>query len=228
VGGLGERHERRPHTAADPRVTLVRRPAKENVMTTTTARLRRIALLSGASMALTGTAFATPVPANGAPAPNPTPLCFGRPVTLFVPAGGADFYGSPDPAVIDVIQGTSGEDRIFAQDGNDFVCGGDAYDYIDGGPGNDWIDGEQDGDSLYGDTGSDVIYGGSGGDLLLGDEGDDILFGQREDDELLCDQYPGVPGEGRSDVADGGLGLNDNLIGGQGSGCESAVNIEYP
>ena len=217
-------------------------------MTTTTARIRRVALLSGASLALTGVAFAPQARATAAPAPNPagqvtatspvtagqtidvTPaaLCFGRPVTQFVPAGGADFYGSSDPAVIDVILGTSGEDRIFAQDGNDFVCGGDAYDYVDGGPGNDWIDGEQDGDSLYGDTGTDVIYGGSGGDLLLGDEGDDILFGQREDDELLCDQYPGVPGEGRSDVADGGLGLNDNLIGGQGSGCESAVNIEYP
>ena len=217
-------------------------------MTTTTARIRRIALLSGASLALTAVTFAPQAGATAAPAPQPTGqvisatpvvagqvidsspvvLCFGRPVTLFVPAGGADFYGSPDPAVIDVILGTSGEDRIFAQSGNDFVCGGDAYDYIDGGPGNDWIDGEQDGDSLYGDTGTDVIYGGSGGDLLLGDEGDDILFGQREDDELLCDQYPGVPGEGRSDVADGGLGLNDNLIGGQGSGCESAVNIEYP
>jgi hemolysin type calcium-binding protein len=216
--------------------------------TTTTARIRRVALLSGASLALTGATFAPQAGAAGPPTPNPTgqvaspgpavggqvivvtpvALCFGRPVTLFVPAGGADFYGSPDPAVIDVIQGTSGEDRIFAQDGNDFVCGGDAYDYIDGGPGNDWIDGEEEGDSLYGDTGSDVIYGGAGGDLLLGDEGDDILFGQREDDEFACDQYPGVPGEGRSDVADGGLGGNDNLIGGAGSGCESVVNVEYP
>jgi hypothetical protein len=219
-------------------------------MTTHTVRIRRIALLSGASLALAGVAFTPQARATGAPAPNPTgqvispnpstagagqvinpspaALCFGRPVTLFVPAGGADFYGSSDPAVIDVILGTSGEDRIFAQDGNDFVCGGDAYDYIDGGPGNDWIDGEQDGDSLYGGTGTDVIYGGAGSDLLLGDEGDDILFGQREDDEFACDQYPGVPGEGQSDVADGGLGVNDNLIGGQGSGCESAVNIEYP
>jgi hypothetical protein len=217
-------------------------------MTTTTARIRRLALLSGASLALTGLALAPQAHATGAPAPNPTggqviadpvgaepvinplpgALCFGRPVTLFVPAGGADFYGSSDAAVIDVILGTSGEDRIFAQGGNDFVCGGDAYDYIEGGPGNDWIDGEQEGDSLYGGTGTDVIYGGSGGDLLLGDEGDDILFGQREDDEFACDQYPGVPGEGQSDVADGGLGVNDNLIGGPGSGCESAVNIEYP
>jgi hypothetical protein len=218
-------------------------------MTRTTARIRRVALLSGASLALTGVAFAPQAGANGAPAPNPTgqvltptpvgggqviespplgALCFGRPVTLFVPAGGADFHGSSDPAVIDVILGTSGEDRIYAEDGNDFVCGGDAYDYIEAGPGNDWIDGEQDGDSLYGGTGTDVIYGGAGGDLLLGDEGDDILFGQREDDEFACDQYPGVPGEGQSDVADGGLGVNDNLIGGPGSGCESAVNIEYP
>jgi RTX calcium-binding nonapeptide repeat (4 copies) len=217
-------------------------------MTTTTTRIRRIALLSGASLALTGVAFAPQALATGAPSPNPTgqvmtpnpvvagqvidstpvALCFGRPVTHVVPAGGADFYGSPDAAVIDVILGTSGEDRIFAQGGNDFVCGGDAYDYIDGGPGNDWIDGEQGGDSLYGGTGTDVIYGGAGGDLLLGDEGDDILFGQREDDEFACDQYPGVPGEGQSDVADGGLGVNDNLIGGQGSGCESVVNVEYP
>jgi hypothetical protein len=217
-------------------------------MTATTARIRRIALLSGASLVLAGVVIAPQARATGAPAPNPTgpvsspspagagqvidpspvALCFGRPVTQFVPAGGADFYGSSDPAVIDVIQGTSGEDRIFAQGGNDFVCGGDAYDYIDGGPGNDWIDGEQEGDSLYGGTGADVLYGGAGGDLLLGDEGDDILFGQREDDEFACDQYPGVPGEGRSDVADGGLGVNDNLIGGAGSGCESVVNVEYP
>jgi len=216
-------------------------------MTTTTARIRRLALLSGASLVLTGVAFAPQASANGTPSPNPTgqvtspgpavagqvivpspALCFGRPVTLVVPAGGADFYGSSDPAVIDVILGTSGEDRIYALGGNDFVCGGDAYDHIEGGPGNDWIDGEQEGDSLYGGTGTDVIYGGSGGDLLLGDEGDDILFGQREDDEFACDQYPGVPGEGQSDVADGGLGVNDNLIGGPGSGCESVVNVEFP
>jgi hemolysin type calcium-binding protein len=210
-------------------------------MTSTTARIRRVALLSGATLVLAGVAVAPQARATEAPAPGPSDqvtspspgsppaaLCFGRPVTLFVPAGGADFYGSSDPAVIDVIQGTSGEDRIFAQAGNDFVCGGDAYDYIDGGPGNDWIDGEQDGDSLYGGTGGDVVYGGAGSDLLLGDEGDDILFGQREDDEFACDQYPGVPGEGHSDVADGGLGLNDTLIGGPGSGCESAVNVEYP
>jgi hypothetical protein len=217
-------------------------------MTTNAARIRRIALLSGASLALTGVALAPQARATGAPSPGPTAqvispgpatggqvidsspvaLCFGRPVTLVVPPGGADFYGSSDPAVIDVILGTSGEDRIFAQDGNDFVCGGDAYDYVDGGPGNDWIDGEQEGDSLYGGTGADVVYGGAGGDLVLGDEGDDILFGQRDDDEIGCDPYPGAPGEGRSDVADGGLGVNDNLVGGgQNSGCESVVSVEY-
>jgi hypothetical protein len=218
-------------------------------MTTTTARIRRIALLSGASLALTGVALAPQAHANASPAPNPTggqvistnpvtggqvinpspvALCFGRPVTLFVPAGGADFYGSSDAAVIDVILGTSGEDRIFAQGGNDFVCGGDAYDFIEGGPGNDWIDGEQEGDSLYGGTGTDVIYGGEGGDLVLGEEGDDILFGQRDDDEIACDPYPGSPGEGQSDVADGGLGVNDNLLVDlQSSGCESVVNVEY-
>lgn len=217
-------------------------------MTTTTARIRRLALLAGASLALTGVALAPQAHATGAPSPGPSGqvlstspvdaaqpvgsppvfLCFGRQVTLVVPPGGADFYGSSDPAVVDVILGTSGEDRIFAQDGNDFVCGGDAYDYIEAGPGDDWIDGEQDGDSLYGGTGADVVYGGSGGDLLLGDEGNDILFGQREDDEIACDPYVGAPGQGQSDVADGGLGVNDNLIvDGPSSGCESAVNVEY-
>src|SRR4030095_14252166 len=107
-------------------------------MTTTTVRIRRIALLSGASLALAGVAFTPQARATGAPAPNPTgqvispnpstagagqvvnpspaALCFGRPVTLFVPAGGADFYGSSDPAVIDVILGPSGSGPLFRPD----------------------------------------------------------------------------------------------------------------
>jgi Ca2+-binding RTX toxin-like protein len=161
----------------------------------------------------------TPVPA--------WPTCFGRQVTAIVPPGGADFNGSSDPAVVDVILGTSGEDRIFGLEGNDFICGGGAFDYIEAGPGSDWVDGEQDTDIIYGGTGGDVLYGGAGGDVLLGDEGSDILFGQREDDSLACDPNPAVATGGTSDVADGGLGANDNIMVGD-VGCESMTGVEYP
>lgn len=200
---------------------------------------RRVAAL-GLCLALVGLAAASPASARTDPRPPspttapgngglqpPAATCFGRAITAYVPPGGADFYGSDDPAVIDVIQGTAGEDRIFARAGHDFVCGGDSYDHIEAGPGNDWIDGQLGGDSLYGGPGADVIYGGAGGDLLLGDEGSDLLFGEREDDELSCDLNPAVATGGISDVADGGLGANDNLLVGD-VGCESVVNVEYP
>jgi hypothetical protein len=220
-------------------------------MSTTVKRPIRLAVLAGASILVAGFALASPAEAGPAsttgPGPTlqatpvaqtipqtvptgpvslPVPTCFGRTVTLFVPAGGADFYGSSNPAVVDVIQGTSGSDRIFAQAGNDFVCGGGDYDFIEGGPGNDWIDGEDGTDSLYGGTGGDVIYGGQGPDwdLLLGDGGNDLLFGQGGNDELACDDPTPGAVNGNSDVADGGPGSNDYVI---GPGCESMPNVEY-
>jgi RTX calcium-binding nonapeptide repeat (4 copies) len=156
----------------------------------------------------------------------PPATCFGRTVTLVVPPGGADFYGSSDPSVVDVIQGSSGDDRIFAQAGNDFVCGGGGYDYVEGGPGADWLDGEGGTDILYGGNGNDVVYGGQGSDwdVVLGDGGNDLVFGQGGDDQLACDDPTPGANNGTSDVADGGPGAGDYVI---GSGCESMPNVEY-
>jgi hypothetical protein len=210
-------------------------------MARTTFRLRRSAMVGGAALLLSGVVGVPAALASEGPPVNQaathveTPpvgaavllgsaTCFGRTVTLRVPSGGADFYGSSDPAVVDVILGTSGEDHIFAQAGNDFVCGGGGWDSIDGGEGDDWIDGEADTDSLYGGPGNDVIYGGGSWDLIIGDEGNDILFGEKGDDELYCDVPGSTTGAGRSDVADGGPGASDSSF---SKDCESMVNIEY-
>ncbi len=53
------------------------------------------------------------------------------------------------------INGTLGDDEIYAWGDNDFVRGDSGADMIDGGYGED---------TLYGDLGDDTIYGGYGDD----------------------------------------------------------------
>src|SRR5687767_13065028 len=65
------------------------------------------------------------------------PLMFG--LALFVPAGGASFYGT---AGDDVIIGTDGNDIIHGEGGRDVICAGGGDDLVWGGEGNDHIDGQ--------------------------------------------------------------------------------------
>ncbi|WP_254917497.1 VCBS domain-containing protein, partial [Vibrio sp. V05_P4A8T149] len=66
----------------------------------------------------------------------------------------------------DVVNGGSGNDRIFGQSGSDILFGHTGDDYIDGGSHND---------GLRGGEGNDILIGGLGNDILTGDSGADIF-----------------------------------------------------
>ena len=64
----------------------------------------------------------------------------------------------------DVVNGGSGNDRIYGQSGSDILYGHTGDDYIDGGSHND---------ALRGGAGNDTLIGGLGDDVLRGDTGAD-------------------------------------------------------
>lgn len=111
-----------------------------------------------------------------------------------------EFAGSPifGSAKAENINGTAGNDLIFAFEGADKVEGKDGDDCIVGGIG---------ADRLNGNNGNDVILGGDGADSLIGNNGEDRLFGEEGSDSL--------DGGNENDYLDGGSGA-DSLKGGNG------------
>ncbi|MBQ16704.1 MAG: hypothetical protein CMJ65_06220 [Planctomycetaceae bacterium] len=108
----------------------------------------------------------------------------------------------------DVIEGGSGNDRLFGEDGDDNISGGRGHDWIFGGAGADYLNGNGDSDLIVGNDGDDTMRGESGNDILLGNDGDDRLFGDSGNDWMFG-------GNGR-DMMTGGFG-NDFLQGGNGN-----------
>ncbi|NAX00169.1 tandem-95 repeat protein [Vibrio sp. V23_P3S9T160] len=66
----------------------------------------------------------------------------------------------------DVVNGGSGNDRIFGQSGSDILFGHTGDDYIDGGSHNDGLRGGEGNDTLIGGLGSDILTGDSGADIF--------------------------------------------------------------
>lgn len=128
----------------------------------------------------------------------------------------------------DIIEGTDGDDEIFAFEGNDTIKGGKGQDKIYAGAGNDSLDGGENDDSLYGAEGDDTLLGGSGNDELWGADGNDNLQGGAGNDKLfdsagLNELYGGdgddeisTLGSTTINKLDGGNG-NDKLVGGNGN-----------
>ncbi len=112
----------------------------------------------------------------------------------------------------DTINGFDGADTLIGNGGDDSLTGGtsvnDRRDVIYGGDGNDTIDGGYGNDLLRGDAGDDVISGGFGGDTVIGGTGDDQLSGGALGDVLFG-------GDG-DDFLNGGFGY-DRLNGGAGA-----------
>ena len=108
----------------------------------------------------------------------------------------------------DVIEGGSGNDRLYGEDGNDVVSGGAGHDWLIGGNGSDLLNGNGGADLAVGGEGDDTIHGHAGNDLLLGNDGDDRLFGEFGNDWLF--------GGAGNDFLTGGFG-NDFLWGGHGN-----------
>jgi Ca2+-binding RTX toxin-like protein len=178
-------------------------------------RRRCTALTAGITLLLIpgGAAFASPTPPGG-----PLQLatdCYGNTINsltvLYVPPGGAPFFGT---AGDDVIIGTDGYDRIYGLAGNDTICGQGEDDVIYGDGGNDEIDGMLGNDIIHGGSGDDVIHGGANHlngfhEFLYGDLGNDALFGDGGPDVLTCG-LDFVAGSGDPlDSADGGTGMHN-------------------
>lgn len=98
----------------------------------------------------------------------------------------------------DRLNGTGGDDAIFALGQTDYVQGFAGDDIIEAGSNNDTVYGGAGDDSIGGGTGRDELFGGNGDDLLLGNSGDDLIFGRGGEDLLV-----GGPG---SDTLNGGSG----------------------
>ncbi len=85
-----------------------------------------------------------------------------------------------------VMQGTAGDDRLYAyatdsrldgREGSDKLFGNAGNDTLNGGTGNDRLEGGQDDDTLIGGADDDELWGNDGNDTLNGSAGDDRLDG---------------------------------------------------
>lgn len=100
----------------------------------------------------------------------------------------------------DKVDGKGGHDCIVGGAGSDKLIGGTGDDVILGGTESDSLDGNNGTDKLYGDEGSDSLKGGNGNDQLFGGAGSDSLKGDDDNDTLTGDEG--------SDSAKGGSGTD--------------------
>ena len=158
------------------------------------------------------------------------PKCFGATPTI-------SFVGDNSPRTIngtsgdDVIYAGSGDDVINGNGGNDTICGVGGNDTIRGGVGddklfggngdddlggqvgNDEVLGGQGNDRVNGAEGNDAVRGGNGNDIANGGDGDDTVYGGADDDVLA--------GNAGTDNCNGNAGVNRVIGNGQ---CESVSN----
>ncbi len=71
----------------------------------------------------------------------------------------------------------SGVEIVIGTSFNDRIVGSDDTDYLVGGAGNDTLFGGNGHDELYGGEGNDLLVGGNGSDFLVGGKGKDTLSG---------------------------------------------------
>ncbi|MGH9039166.1 MAG: FG-GAP-like repeat-containing protein, partial [Acidimicrobiia bacterium] len=102
-------------------------------------------------------------------------------VDCTVPLGGfgARYHGTSAP---EVICGTPGDDRIYANGGNDVVFGRGGDDRIYAGNDNDFVSAGSGEDRVYGGSGNDLMFGLDGEDRLYGDAGNDVANGGNQFD----------------------------------------------
>ena len=89
----------------------------------------------------------------------------------------AVFLGCLGAGLATATAGTSGPDRIFANDRDNTIHGGRSADTINGGGGNDTINGGTGHDRLFGGPGNDKLDGDTGDEFLSGGPGEDLAIG---------------------------------------------------
>jgi hypothetical protein len=102
------------------------------------------------------------------------------------PGGGAYAIcarlANTQPAKLNVIFGTNGNDRLLGTPGRDAICGGGRRDVVRGGGGADLLIGGGGKDRLVGAGGRDRLQAGKGNDRLSGGGGRDRLVGHAGSD----------------------------------------------
>lgn len=141
--------------------------------------------------------------------PSVTPSITVTPNPYAIPTECSEIAGLGAPIVgtngSEILNGTAGNDLIFARGGSDVVNGKGGADCIVGGDGSDSLHGQGGNDVILGGNGSDVINGNEGNDWLYGQEGSDSLKGGSGDDQMWgADGSDSLKGNGGDDSADGG------------------------
>jgi len=97
-----------------------------------------------------------------------------------------------------LLQGTEGNDYLYAYTAGSIVSGRGGNDTLIGNNGTDTLYGDAGNDTLYGGAGNDVLDGGSGFDVLRGEAGNDIYLFGRNYGQARIDNYDATVG--RQDV----------------------------
>ncbi len=93
-------------------------------------------------------------------------------------------YTIANGVVIEVGQGSSGNDTIIGNAANNTLFGGGGNDTLTAGAGNDTLNGDAGNDTLNGGADDDTLNGGSNNDVLNGDDGNDTLNSGTGNDTL--------------------------------------------
>ena len=110
--------------------------------------------------------------------------------------------GTPGP---DILNGSSGPDRICGFAGDDVIDAGGGDDEVFGGGGADTIDGAGGDDLIIGGAQNDVLRGGNGDDTIWGGGGRDDVAGGFGDDTTHTE-------DGRHDRVTGGPGADESYV----------------
>jgi Ca2+-binding RTX toxin-like protein len=104
-------------------------------------------------------------------------------------AAGYNVIDDPVTGIQDggLLEGTSGDDAIFANSGNDIVYAGRGNDLICGGYGFDTIHGEAGNDAAFGEEHNDTLRGGNNDDYLDGGGQNDQCDGGNGSDSADCE-----------------------------------------